>query len=194
MRTASTPSPMPENVMPARLARSLVSRLFIGLALVALAAPATHGQKPLTGDAALLARYRLTEGTFKKYVQVNKALVALAKDPAMQRYAAEHENDKAPETIAEMAAQFDAVPPLKKAIHDAGLTSREFALFSMSLLQAGMALGVLESGATKLPEGTPKENVDFVRAHRAEIEQIQRELSAASESAATGPDPSGTLH
>ncbi|HEX6536278.1 MAG TPA: hypothetical protein VF041_16930 [Gemmatimonadaceae bacterium] len=174
-------------------------RILRTVAIAAIAASASaipvaaHAQQ--SDDAALLARYRLTETTLHKVIQASRNLMAAYKDPAVREELAKRENDGTPDakTIADIGAQFDALPPAKRAINAAGLTSREYALATMSLFQASMAAALMDAKGKfqlkELPKGTPKENVDFVRAHKAELEQWRAEMKAAQE--ANGDEESG---
>jgi hypothetical protein len=52
------------------------------------------------------------------------------------------------------------------------MTTREYMVFSMSLLQTGIAAWGLEQPGGKLPPGVSKANVDFYKAHKATIERL----------------------
>jgi len=88
-------------------------------------------------------------------------------------------DDKAAETIADMAQTLGKIPHISEALGSAGLTMHEFALFEMSMLQAGFAAGLKKAGLLKqMPPGVPPENVQFVIDHEAEIQRIQTEMSS----------------
>jgi hypothetical protein len=146
----------------------------------------SHAQQTSSADMQLLASYRLNASTLHKAMQASRNMAALAKDTAVLRVMAEHGDaeDANAKTIADIARQFDGVPPLKRAINSAGLTSKEYALFTMSLFQASMAAAMMDADGPyklkELPKGTPKENVDFVRTHKAEIEKWSAEMKALS--------------
>jgi hypothetical protein len=63
----------------------------------------------------------------------------------------------------------DAVQGVKSPLEGAGITSREYLLFSWSLVKNGMAAGALEQPGGKLPPGVKMANVNFYRAHEAEL-------------------------
>ena len=52
------------------------------------------------------------------------------------------------------------------------MTTREYMVFSMSLLQTGLAAWALEQPGGKLPPGVSKANVDFYKAHKAALEKL----------------------
>lgn len=165
------------------------------IAAVVTATPAmSHAQKAPAADPDMqvLASYRLTEGTLHKVMQAGRNLAAMAKDPTVRESMQSQDDQPEAKTIAAMAAQFDAVPPMKKALASAGLTSREYAVFTLSLLQASFAAALMDAKGQyqlkELPKGTPRENVDFVRAHRAELQRYGEEMKALTTDAA---EPSG---
>ena len=172
---------------------TLVRRTFMGaLVTAALSLPVHHAAAQGNHDMQTLASYRLTESGLRKYYKAMGNLTkAVMKDTAM---AAQMEDDDSggDKDIAAMAARYDRVPVLKSALSGAGITSTEFATFSLSYMQAVMAYGLMTQGPEKfrikvLPKGTPKENVDFVGAHQALIQQLDKELKALMP-----PDSGGT--
>lgn len=134
-------------------------------------------------DEQTLARYRLTEATLAKFAQATHNLVAAAKaNPSvLKEQDEEQDDDEKVETLADMAAVYDRHPVLKQAITGAGLTTREFATFVMSMFQAGLAASLVEMRQGKLdslPAGVPRENVLFYQRHKAELDRIGQELHA----------------
>ena len=79
-------------------------------------------------------------------------------------------------TLSEMEAQVQKVPPMANALRSAGLTPREYSKFMLAMLQAGMAAGMKKSGLIKeLPKDFPAENVKFIEDHEAELAALQRQ-------------------
>jgi hypothetical protein len=66
----------------------------------------------------------------------------------------------------------DGVPGVKSALKGAGMTSREYLLFSWSVFQNGMAAWALDQPGGKLPPGVKMANVNFYRAHEAELKRL----------------------
>ena len=180
------------------------------LRCAALAAALLLGALPATsqaqGDADLqtLAAFRLTESGLGKMEQATRNLAAALKDPAAraqaEQMATDEDNDSP--TLAQIAARYDRIPFAKRAITSAGMSTSEFVTFQFSLLQASMAAAVMEmqQGAA-LPKGTPPENVEFVRTHRARLEKFGEEMKALNPEAGaeTGepepepePEPTGS--
>lgn len=78
-------------------------------------------------------------------------------------------------TLSEMEAQVQKVPPMANALRSAGLTPREYSKFMLAMLQAGMAAGMKKSGLIKeLPKDFPVENVQFMLDHEAELTAMQK--------------------
>jgi hypothetical protein len=54
------------------------------------------------------------------------------------------------------------------------MTSREYMVFSLSLLQNGMAAWAVSQPGGTLPPGASRANVDFLKKHDAELKQLER--------------------
>jgi len=150
--------------------------------LLAAAAVVTCFAAPLVAqtDEETLARYRLTEAGLVKFTQASRNFIAVAKaDSAALEQQSE---DSDGQTIAQIAALYDGHPGLKRAVSSAGMTTREYVTFMMSMFQAGMAAWLVEQQGgkfDKVPAGIPVENIRFYQQHRAELDRIGQELKAA---------------
>ena len=83
-------------------------------------------------------------------------------------------------TIDEMAAKIKAFPPMSNALSKEGVAPRDYAIFTLAMLQAGMAAGMQKAGVLKqLPPGVNAENVKFVLDHQAEIQKLQQSFAGA---------------
>jgi hypothetical protein len=80
--------------------------------------------------------------------------------------------------ITQTAARMDAVPGAKAAVQSAGMTSREYVVFTLSLMQNGIASHLLDRPGAKLPAGTNPGNVEFFRTRSAAMEQLANERDA----------------
>jgi hypothetical protein len=136
--------------------------LFATLLAAALAPTVTQALDDR--DTKEIAAYQITDAAFAKYSQATRGLGALAK-----QLPANCGDDDSPQSLASLAAKMDAVPAVKAAITSAGMTSREYLVFSFALLQAGFAAAI--PGAN-LPAGVGAANVAFVKAHKAAIEAL----------------------
>ncbi|HWK09399.1 MAG TPA: hypothetical protein VNR64_05075, partial [Vicinamibacterales bacterium] len=83
-------------------------------------------------------------------------------------------------TIDEMAAKIKTFPPLANALSKEGVAPREYAVFTLAVLQAGMAAGMQKAGMLKqLPPGVNSENVKFILDHEAEFKKLQESFGGS---------------
>jgi hypothetical protein len=83
-------------------------------------------------------------------------------------------------TIDEMAAKIKTFAPLSSALAKEGVAPRDYAMFTLSMLQAGMAAGMQKAGVLKqLPPGVNAENVKFVLDHQTEIQKLQQSFGGS---------------
>ena len=120
-----------------------------------------------TADPGSIDNFELTMANVDAWMHAQKALgEAVKKDPSLDpAMNISEEND------AQYVARLEASPALKAAIESAGMSVRDYAYTSQSLVATLMAVGAVEAGQLKeIPEGINPRNVDFIKAHRAEIE------------------------
>jgi hypothetical protein len=126
-------------------------------------------------DMRDVQRYVLTSAGLARYTLATKNLAAL---PAAQARACEEDgdddDDADAQSIGDMVAKLESVPGAKAAVQGAGLTMREYVVFTMSLLQNGLAAWAVTQPGGKLPPGVSKANVEFVQAHDADLKQLQQ--------------------
>ena len=161
--------------MPPRLSLSLA----LALALSACAgqdAPADTAAAPAAATAAAAAStgdFELDMAKVDRFVAATRQLAAAERadstlDSAM---------NASTEDTAAYIARLESTPALREAITRGGMTTREYAQTSEALVATLMALGAQEAGLLKdLPAELAPQHLDFVRAHRAELE---RKLQAA---------------
>jgi len=135
----------------------------IALMLILPALAAAQGP-----DAQEVSRYVLTDSGLAKYTLATEKLSALGAAGCET----ESEDDSDTGSLAAAVAHIDANPPAKAAIQSAGMTSREYIVFGMSMLQSGLAAWGLDQPGGKLPPGISMANVTFFRTHAAEMERL----------------------
>lgn len=130
-------------------------------------------------DAQRLAEYRLSMATMQKLEQAMVNLTtAIKANPELK------DDDADLETIAEISAYHRERPALRKAIERAGLNTDEYAMATLSWLQASMAVAMAEAvpqerRAKALADaGVPAANVEFVRKNRAALDAMSQRLKA----------------
>lgn len=114
-------------------------------------------------DAQEIERYVLTEAGLAKFTQATQRLATL---PAAATNCGD-EGDFS--SIAASVAQLDALPGVKATIQGAGMTTREYVVFSLSLVHNAMAAWSANQPGGKLPPGASQANVDFYNEHAAEF-------------------------
>ena len=147
--------------------RRLLSRL-VGIVLAFLVSPAAVAQSFSASDTREIQGYALTEAGLAKYSQATRNLDALAMNPST----ACDDDDASATSLDKMVARLDAVPGAKSAIKSAGMTTREYLLFTWSVFQNGMAAWALDQPGGKPSPGVSMANVDFYRQHEAEFKKL----------------------
>lgn len=135
-----------------------------------------------------ITQYRLTMDKYDKYLaaQRNIALKMKNLSPAeREAWKAKNDNEEnsANQSLDDMARKIESEPMMKSAVEDAGLSPREFVMITMSMLQSGMAAGVLkmrpndnQDSLIRAMQANP-ENVKFMQDNEAEITRKQMALS-----------------
>ncbi|HZJ01491.1 MAG TPA: hypothetical protein VFD22_12590 [Gemmatimonadaceae bacterium] len=138
------------------------------------------------GDLADVTKYRLTMDKIDKFMAAQKNLAAKAASmtPA-QREAMEARNDDSSDpnaSLDDMAKRIEAEPVMASAIKDAGLSPREFATITISLMQTGMAAAVLKMRPSDNRDSLIREmkanpdNIKFYTDNEAEITRKSKAL------------------
>ena len=120
-------------------------------------------------DAQEVLRYTLTDTGLMKYTVATQKLAAL---PAGTGHCDDDDSDDS-QSLDDMAAKLKAVPGASAAFQAAGISPREYVVFSMSLLQNGMAAWAVKQPGGALPPGVSKANVDFVNRHEADLKKLE---------------------
>jgi hypothetical protein len=137
-------------------------------------------------DAKEIGAYVLTEAGLAKYTQAVKNLGPLTKQ--MANNCGEDDDSDEAKSLDETAARVDKIPGVHAAITSAGMTTREYLVFTFSLFQNGMAAWALGQGGNP-PPGTSMANVKFYKAHEAAIKSLG--VGAKSADCDNGEDEEG---
>lgn len=119
-------------------------------------------------DATEVSNYVLTDAGLAKYSQATRAMANLSGD---QTGACEDHGDA--QTISQAAARFDRYPAAKSAIQAAGMTPREYVVFSFAVLQTGLAAWGADQAGGKLPPGSSAANVAWFRKNQAALKKLE---------------------
>lgn len=141
--------------------------VIVAFALAMLAPMAAEAQNLADRDAREVADYVLTDAGLAKYTQAVRKL-----QPLMGQLPQDCDGEEGPKSLNDAAARMDGVPQVKSALKAAGMTSREYLLFSWSVFQNGMAAWALQQPGGKLPPGVKIANVNFYRSHEAELNKL----------------------
>ena len=118
-------------------------------------------------DAREISAYVLSEAALAKYSRASANLGDLSKQVARQC-----DDSADPKSLDESVARINAVPGAQAAIQSAGMTTREYLVFTFSLFQSGMAAWALDQPGGTLPPGVSKANVDFYRSHEQALQKL----------------------
>ena len=129
-------------------------------------------------DVYELADYRLTADVFDRFVRASAGVAEITSQDASLRYAPLFTKDVAlaGDAVAEasgLVARLENHSGLAAALAAEKLTAREYAKFAITLIAAHLAQGFLASGVLpRVPAGAPTINVEFVKAHDADVTSV----------------------
>jgi hypothetical protein len=121
-------------------------------------------------DAQEVSAYRLTDAALAKFVKATHNLAALPAGSIQQC-----SDDDGAQSLDALVARIDAVPAASNAIRSSGMATREYAVFTFSVFQAGMAAWALDQPGAKAPAHVSTDNIAFYRKHEAELKALERE-------------------
>ena len=147
---------------------------------------ATDRLSPAAAQARIdvfdLADYRLTPQVFEQFVEASGRIAEITRTDASFRYAPLFTKDvvldgDAVDVASGLTARLDNHTGLSAALQAAQITSREYSKFAIALVAAHLAHGFLKAGVLqRVPSGAPFNNVEFVKAHEADVTTVLAEL------------------
>lgn len=166
------------------------------LGVVALGASPAEAVAQEETWLAEVGAYRLSDEGLERFRQAIQNLVtAIEADPSI------HHRGAATDGFEETIAFLEQEPAVGRALAAAGMPAREYVLFSMAFIQAGvvmhMADAMGEGSVEELPETVSRENVAYFRANRERLEGVTEEVqtmmqrmerAAADHAAPADPD------
>jgi hypothetical protein len=166
----------------ARLPRAFVRVLALAglsLAFAAAGAPAAAAQmgemQGMFASMPELANYRLTAPALEKFVAATNALKAL-EDEDIDLDEHLEIDDPAELSIDQIASAFDSEPRIRQAITGAGMSTREYVTFMMSMLQTIMGSVMVQMGGEEaledMPAGVLKDNIRFFLDNQEAFESL----------------------
>jgi hypothetical protein len=145
-----------------------LARIFVTAAIFALGGGSLAVAQDR--DAAEVSRYVLTDSGLTKFVQASRNLAGVP-----GACVEEDDDAEGAKSIDEVAAKLNSMPGAQAAIQSAGMTTREYVIFSFSIFQTGMASWALGQPGGKLPPGASQANVDFYRNHEAQLAALGKD-------------------
>lgn len=146
------------------------------LCVLVLAPAATHAQNVGDADKREISAYSLTQEGLGKYKQATRNLKGLNSNDCDD----DSGDDSQVQSLSKVVAKMDSTPGAKAAVQSAGMTTREYVVFTFSLMQNGLAAWALEQPGGKLPPGVSQANLDFMRAHKADMNEMGDESDDSS--------------
>jgi hypothetical protein len=133
--------------------------------------PAVTAHEPTPNE---IADYKLNMDKMQKVsAAMNKFAVLGKADSVAAEAMATHTN----ETMAQTIARIESSPTAMQVLTESGLTPRDYVWITAAWLQAAMTLAVVESSPqSRLPAGQNTQNVEFIRAHRAELDSLMKDV------------------
>jgi hypothetical protein len=141
-------------------------------ALAVLLGSSAWAQGSGQGDAKEIGSYRLTDAGLAKFNQATRNLEPLEQRAASECRGDDGGDDGNGQTIDQVVARLNAKPGVPQAIKSAGMTTREYVVFTMAVFQAGMASWALSQPGGKLPPDVSMDNVNFYRKHEASMQKV----------------------
>jgi hypothetical protein len=154
--------------------------LMIAAGLALMVAPPLGAQTGADRDAREISSYQLTDAGLAKYSQATRNLAPLTKGVS-GNCAKDGESDDGGDakTLDQSVAKLDGIAGIRAAIQSAGMTTREYVVFTWSIFQTGMAAWALDQPGGKLPADVAMENVTFYRQHEAALRKLGEDTKPA---------------
>jgi hypothetical protein len=124
--------------------------------------------------------YQLTEKKLEQFGKATKSLVALAQKNVKIWPKPPEITDAESGSLTKLAEEFNKIPGVKKAVEDAGMTSREYWVFHLAMIYASTGHIILKSGG-KLPHGYSRTNTEFYGKHEPAFMAVDKELKLLQE-------------
>lgn len=157
----------------------LIVGTLVILFFVILAAPQVSAELS-KADEREVNNYQLTEKKLEQFGKATKSLVALAQKN-VKIWQKPPEITKAEDgALSKLAEEFDKIPGVKKAVQDAGMTSREYWVFHLAMIYGSTGHIILKSGG-KLPNGYSKTNTEFYGKHEPAFIAVDKDLKLLQE-------------
>jgi hypothetical protein len=160
-----------------------ISSLAIVLVCSSLSSAQTARRKAADDpDMKEVATYTLTMDALNKVDAANKAmLAAIQKNPSLKPNDEDAGGDA--KTLSDMEKKIDHIPVMSSSLKQAGISARDYAKFTMAMMQASFALMAKQMSAKsgkpfQTPDGINPANIAFVEQHQAELKKMEDNYNA----------------
>ena len=133
-------------------------------------------------DRRELAAYRLTTSIFERFRDASQQIaIVIARDPAFSAQPLLSQDIVQGGDVVEVSTRLERRlrdhRELSRALQAAKITPRDYTKFVLTVVAARLAVGFLDSGVMKtVPPGAARDNVNFVRTHRAAVDDVLNRL------------------
>lgn len=155
--------------------------LILFASVVVHATPQAGTAGASAADQKELFNYTLTLDKIHKLADAQKDMAALQKsDPALDKSIS---SDDSEGNLDQLAQKIEKYPPVVAVLKKDGLTPREYIVATMTLIQAGLAVGMKKAGAyqeypPKMLELVSQANLTFLEKNWDEVQKVVPALSA----------------
>jgi hypothetical protein len=134
--------------------------------------PSSPAGEPTAND---ISNYMLDMDKMRKWGNAMKAFSTLAATDSAAAEAMQAESNNEP--MSQTIARIESNPVARNVLQKAGLSARDYMMITAAYLQAGMTAGLMSTNPkAKMPEGQNPKNVEFYKAHKAELERMAKEM------------------
>ncbi|HVE78002.1 MAG TPA: hypothetical protein VNA89_04020 [Gemmatimonadaceae bacterium] len=128
----------------------------------------------------LVARHALTAAEVKRWIAVQRGLIALqrAHPELRDKYRALDRDEGEAQSIEEQARALERVPEVRRELTKAGVTPRSYLVTTWAMFTSGMYAELLKQGLMKeadVPAEIPRENFAVLQAFAKEFDEVRRE-------------------
>lgn len=160
-----------------RVLQRSVASLLVVCGFAAFAAGPTSQAAKNKADTDALQQVKISENDIAKFKVAERNLIALKKsDPKVGEKMADTPDNA---SIDELAQSLDSLPVVKRAISTAGLTSRQYVLMTLAIIEAMLASEYVKQGKA-VPSDVVTANVAIVNKHQTELGSLFEQLNADS--------------
>jgi hypothetical protein len=128
-------------------------------------------------DMKELAAYTLTMDALNKVDAANKAMIAaIQKNPSLKPKDDDAGGDA--KTLSDMERKINSMPVMASALKQSGISARDYAKFTMAMMQASFAEVAKQMSAKsgkpfQVPDGVNPANITFVEQHQADLKKME---------------------